>query len=233
MGNPVAIVTGAGSGIGRAVCARLARVPYRIALVGRTAASLEETAGELDGAETLVVPVDLSTATAAAPVVAAVVERWGRVDVLVNNAGCAPREPIDTTTAATLDYAFGVNAFGPAGLIAAVWPIFHRQGSGCLVNVTTMGVLDPFPGLFAYAAAKSALDSMTRSAHNEGAGFGVRAFSVAPGAVETKLLREAFPVNELPEAATLDPDAVAQVVCDCILGRREADRGRTVTVQLS
>jgi NAD(P)-dependent dehydrogenase (short-subunit alcohol dehydrogenase family) len=157
-------------------------------------------------------------------------EQWGRADVLVHSAGNASVVPIDRTDEDLLYRTFSVNTFAAAYLIARLWPIFRRQRGGCIVNVSTMGTSDPFPGFFAYAAAKSALESLTRSAAKEGAAFGVRAFAVAPGAVETDMLRASFSERQIPPQHTLDPLDVAHVICDCVLGRRDGEAGTTIYV---
>ena len=76
-----------------------------------------------------------------------------------------------------------------AGAIAAAWPRFVRQGGGCIVNVSSMSSLDPFPGLSVYGAAKAALNAIVKGCVHEGAAAGIRAFTVAPGSVETAMLR--------------------------------------------
>jgi NAD(P)-dependent dehydrogenase (short-subunit alcohol dehydrogenase family) len=100
-----------------------------------------------------------------------------------------------------------------------------------VVNVSSLASSDPFQGFFAYAASKAALDSFVRSMHREGARHGIRAFSVNPGAVETPLLRSNFPVKVVPASAALAPEAVAMLIVDCIEGRREADRGKTIEIR--
>jgi NAD(P)-dependent dehydrogenase (short-subunit alcohol dehydrogenase family) len=222
----VAIVTGAGSGIGRAVALALGEEGFRLALVGRDADKLQSTADSVP--EALLIAADLSEADAALMVVDKTVDRWGRVDVLVNNAGVAPLVPIDETTDTLIDETFAINAFAPIRLVASVWPVLRRQESGCVVNVSSMAVADPFPGFSVYAASKGAVDALTRSVINEGRVYGIRAFSVAPGAVETPLLRASFSAQAIPPTATLDPRDVARVVLDCIQGRREADLGQTI-----
>jgi NAD(P)-dependent dehydrogenase (short-subunit alcohol dehydrogenase family) len=222
----VAIVTGAGSGIGRAVAQALGEQAFRLALVGRNADKLQSTADSVPEAFPIV--ADLSEPDAALLVVDETADRWGRVDVLVNNAGVAPLVPIDEMTDTLLNDTFAINAFAPIRLVAAAWSIFRRQESGCVVNVSSMAVADPFPGFSVYAASKGAVDALTRSVINEGRVYGIRAFSVAPGAVETPLLRASFSAQAIPPTATLDPRDVAQVVVDCIQGRREADLGQTI-----
>ena len=199
---------------------------FRLALVGRNADRLQSTADNVP--EALLIAADLSEPDAALVVVDRTLDKWGRVDVLVNNAGVAALVPIDETTDTLLDDTFAINTFAPIRLVAGVWPVFRRQESGCVVNVSSIAVTDPFPGFSVYAASKGAVDALTRSVINEGRVYGIRAFSVAPGAVETPMLRENFSAQAIPPTATLDPRDVARVVVDCIQGRREADLGQTV-----
>jgi NADP-dependent 3-hydroxy acid dehydrogenase YdfG len=222
---PVSIITGAGGGVGRCIAVRLAAAGHRVALVGRTRATLEETAAACAG-ETLVVEADV--AGEAEAIVARVAGEWGGVDALVNNAGVAPVVPIAETDAELMRHTFAVNTFGPARLIAACWPLFAARGAGCVVNVSSMATVDPFPGFLAYAASKAAVESFVRSIRNEGAEIGVRAFGVAPGAVETAMLRAIVDEDQLPSSCTLAPDDVAAVVVDCVLGRRDAEAGTTI-----
>ena len=93
-----------------------------------------------------------------------------------------------------------------------------------------MATIDPFPGLFVYAASKAALESFTRSIRNEAGPSRIRAFSIAPGAVETPLRRATFDEATIPRARTLEPEVIARVIVDCILGRREEDAGRVLAV---
>lgn len=228
--NPsIALVTGAGSGIGRETARALAAEGFSLVLVGRTLGKLEATAATLPtGIESLLIAGDLADTDFASDCVDRCAARFGRVDALVNAAGVAPLAPIDRTTEDLLEEVFFANTFGPAALIARAWPIFKRQRSGRIVNVSTIGTIDPFPGFFAYAASKSALDSFTRSIAVEGRAIGVRGFSVNPGAVETPLLRANFSERAVPPERALDPGAVARVVVDCAVGRRDEDNGRVI-----
>jgi NAD(P)-dependent dehydrogenase (short-subunit alcohol dehydrogenase family) len=222
----VGVVTGAGSGIGRATGRMLATRGYRVALVGRREGPLRDAAKECGKA--LVIPADVGDAAAARGAVRRAVAELGRLDVLVNNAGVAHLETIDQTTPEILQEAYRVNALGPANMIAEAWPVFARQRSGCVVNVSTIGTVDPLPGFFAYAASKAAVNLMARSCANEGGGIGVRAFAVAPGAVETPMLREHFSEEVFPREACLAPEDVARVILECIEGKRDGDNGGVV-----
>jgi NAD(P)-dependent dehydrogenase (short-subunit alcohol dehydrogenase family) len=229
----VVIVTGAGSGIGRATCVRLAHAGCRLTLVGRRAVPLEETASQAGATMCLAVPADVSEPRSAGEVVEASRQRWGCVDALVNNAAIAASRPLRDATADWLCSILATNVIGPALLIAAAWPEFARQQRGCVINVSSLATIDPFPGLAAYAASKSALESLTRSVMNDARAEGIaglRAFSILPGAVETRMLREVVSERDLPRERVLSPDAVAAVIEDCVLGRRDGDVGRVIAV---
>jgi len=234
MSNPVTIVTGAGSGIGRATALALASRGHLLTLAGRTASKLEDTARrceELGAPPPVLVAGDLADSGIAHEVVDRTVAARGRVDNLVNCAGSAPRTQIEHTDEEVIEDAFLNNAFAPAFLIVRAWPHFKSQAAGCVVNVSSLASSDPFHGFFAYAAAKAAVDSYTRSMHGEGRRHGIRAFCVNPGSIETPMLRQNFPESVVPPTMTLPPEAVAEVIVDCIEGRREADRGKTIVVK--
>jgi NAD(P)-dependent dehydrogenase (short-subunit alcohol dehydrogenase family) len=178
----------------------------------------------------LMIAADLTDAAQAGSVIRMTIEQFGRIDALINNAGLAEVVPIDQTDGDLLYRTFASNTFSTGYLIRAAWPVFRKQGSGCIVNVSSMATINPFPGFFAYAAAKCAVESMVRSAMNEGGTFGVRAFSVAPGAVETPMLRSCFTERDLPRDRALEPHDVAQVIVECVLGKRDDEVGRSIAV---
>jgi NAD(P)-dependent dehydrogenase (short-subunit alcohol dehydrogenase family) len=232
--RPVALVTGAGSGIGLASAALLAKAGFDLLLVGRRREPLDLACSRIRQesplASVLAHPADVSDPDAAGSIVLAATDRFGRLDVLINNAGLAPLLPIDQTTPDVLRDAFDVNAIGPGALIAAAWPTFLAQRSGRVINISTMGTSDPFPGFFAYAAAKAAVNSYARSVAKEGADHNIKGFAIAPGAVETPMLRALFDETVLPREKTLTPDDIARIVVDCALGNRDRDNGSTIFV---
>ncbi len=234
-GQPVAIVTGAGSGIGRETAVLLAMAGYRVSLIGRRQNKLQETQEVINGgdndAAAMHVAVDVSDPASAATIADRTLDAWGRVDVLVNNAAVSPLQPIEETNDDLLQQCFAVNAFGPMRLVARLWPTFARQSGGCVVNVSTIATVDPFPGLSVYGASKAALESLTRSIVNEGRKLGIRAYTIVPGAVETAMLRSLWNEDDVPSEQALLPEQVAEVVVACVKGEREVDVGQTILLE--
>ncbi|MGA4844654.1 SDR family NAD(P)-dependent oxidoreductase [Streptomyces sp. G45] len=204
----VAIVTGAGSGIGRATAVALAESGARVLGVGRRQAALAETARAHDGIAVL--PVDVRADGAAGRVVSTAVQRWGRLDLLVNNAGAASLMSLADTDHATITDLFDLNVTAPSLLAHAALPHL-RETSGAIVNVSSTYGHRPLAGGAHYAATKSALEQLTRSWALELAAEGVRVNAVAPGPTETEALA----------AAGLPPEDVRRV--------RAAERERVPT----
>lgn len=231
MHSPVTIITGAGSGIGRALAELLAIGGHRLALAGRRHTALLETAALCGGSPSVLChSVDLSDDTSASALVAAVTARFGRIDNLVNCAGIAPMALIGATTERHLRECFGVNAIGPAALIIRCWPHFTAQRSGRIVNVSSLATSDPFAGFLAYAASKSALDSLTRSADKEGAPLGIKAFSINLGCVETELLRSFADEALVAKSRTLSPASVAQTLGEYLEGSHDSAHGTCIAL---
>jgi NAD(P)-dependent dehydrogenase (short-subunit alcohol dehydrogenase family) len=226
-GAPVSVVVGGGGGIGREVAAQLAALGHCIALSGRTAAKLEDAAlGCSLSPGLLLHSAAISDEPSAAALIDAVISRWGRVDHLVHCAAIAPLLPIERTTGDALRETFEANVFGAANLLSRAWPHFKAQQSGRVVLVSKAKALDPLPGFMAYAAAKCAVESLTRSAAKEGARIGVKAFTVVPGATETALLRSNFSERVVPAAKTMAPAVVAQTIVACIRGDHDTLNGQ-------
>ncbi len=215
--DKVAIVTGAGRGIGRAVALKLAEHNFHLMLAARTSHQLDETLGMVRGhkVEAVAAPTDVSEPAEVQALVDATMEAYGRVDLLANVAGNAIyREDIEQFTPKEFDATFDVNVKGIFLTTRTVWPIMKQQAEGgVIVNVSSMAAKDPFPGFAVYGASKAAVNLFTESVAKAGREHNIRLFAVCPGAVDTPLLRKTFP--EFPANECLSADEVADVVAWC------------------
>ncbi|HLO40196.1 MAG TPA: SDR family oxidoreductase, partial [Phycisphaerales bacterium] len=206
---------------------------YTLLLVGRRPDPLREAVAQLSRITRCVAHMaDIGDTVQAIQAVDMAVGAFGRLDVIINNAGLAPLVSLDSVAGdlELLDQLYRVNAIGPTAIIGRAWSTLLKQQGGCIVNISSFSTVDPFPGLGVYGAAKAAVNVLARACHNEGRRFGIRAFAVAPGAVETAMLRSIFPEEALPRTRTLSPDTVAEVVVSCVRGERDAQLGETILV---
>lgn len=233
--SKTAIVTGAGSGIGRDTAVLLAEAGYHVTLVARTESKLDETARMIDEESkgktgALAVPTDLTDADAIRRMVEKTLERFGRIDALANVAGSAPMGPIHEIDRDTWRACVDTNLTSVVLTTAAVWPTFEKQKHGTIVNVSSLASIDPFPGFSMYAAAKIGVNMFTQCTAREGKRYGVRAVAIAPGSVETAMLRQNFDEKMIPGDKTLDPAIVAGMIRDCITGDRDFKPGETIVL---
>ncbi len=230
--SPVAIITGAGSGVGEATAKLLAEHAFRLALVGRTLSKLNRVADDIlaqhPNLQVRCMALDLAEPDNARHMIDDTIDAFGRLDVLINNAGIAPLHPIDHHTPETIRQTFETNAIAPAIAIARAWPHFLHRKSGRIVNVSSMATQSPFPGFFAYAASKAALNLMALSCAIEGEAHNIHAFAIALGAVETPTLRTLFDEEAIPPEKCLSPDDVAKTIVACALGEHDDKSGQTI-----
>jgi NAD(P)-dependent dehydrogenase (short-subunit alcohol dehydrogenase family) len=180
----IVVVTGAGTGIGRATARAFAAEGAHVVAVGRRGGPLRETAR---GHERItVLPADICAEDGPGRIVRAVEEAHGRCDVLVNNAGIVRSGPLEAVEPRAFEDQLATNLVAPVLLSQAALPLLEASG-GVIVNVTTSVGQRAWPGNAVYAATKAALESLTRSWAVELAPRGVRVVAVAPGAVETPI----------------------------------------------
>lgn len=182
------LVTGAGGGMGREIARQFLARGLRVAVADLTESPLRETLGD-SGDHGLALAGDLTAAGAPEAAVEAVVARWGRIDALVNNAGCGAIEPFLEMSRETWERTLNVNTIALALLTAAAGRHMRQSGRGRIVNVTSPASRMALPLYTAYAASKAAVDAITRSAAVALAPHGVQVNSVAPGMMDTEMQR--------------------------------------------
>ncbi|MEV3874535.1 oxidoreductase [Streptomyces sp. NPDC049906] len=185
-GGRVWLVTGASSGFGREIArAAIAAGDTVIGTARRTAAMADLVAAHPDRVEAI--PLDLTEGDRIDAVAADLLARYGRVDVLVNNAGRTHVGAFEETTDEDLRDLFELHVFGPARLTRALLPQMRRRGSGAVVNLSSVGGQLSFAGFSAYSATKAALEQLSEGLADEVARYGVKVLIVEPGAFRTNL----------------------------------------------
>jgi 3-oxoacyl-[acyl-carrier protein] reductase len=194
----VAVVTGAGRGIGAATSRRLARAGAHVGLLDRDSAGVTRTAEAIgvEGGEALPFTNDITDSFAVERTLDRVVEEWGRLDVLVNNAGELREAPLDDLTDQDLEESLDINLRGTLVCTRAAVPLMMARGSGRVLSAASMSTRIGAVGLTAYAASKAAVVGMTRTWARELGPRGITANAVAPGLIDSETTRT-VPAGEL------------------------------------
>jgi NAD(P)-dependent dehydrogenase (short-subunit alcohol dehydrogenase family) len=216
MDGPVAIITGAGRGIGRAVAVELGAAGYRLTLVSRNQDELHETARLAGGG--LIVVGDVKQPDNVQQIIESTVQQYDAIDAIVHCAGMAPVRSIGQMTVEEWHEVIDTNLSAAFYLCRSAWHIFERQRGGVVVNLSSEASRDPFPGFSAYGAAKAGVNLFGLSAAREGQKIGVRVHTIAPAAVETAMFRGIMTEAQYSREKTLSPADVAKVIVQCIRG---------------
>ncbi len=247
LAEQVIIITGASSGIGGATARRLARGGARLVLGARRAEPLMALARELDpaGTRVLAVPADVTVEADRRRLVDTALERFGRIDALVNNAGYGTRGPLERVPVELIRRNFETNLFSLIALTQLVAPHLRGQGSGRIVNIGSVAGRIARPLSAVYDSTKHALEAVTDGLRGELAPFGVQVVLVRPGfiltefvdtanAVSTPVMEDAGPYAPYFKGFQAEyrryhriagrPDCIARLVEKALVARRPAPR---------
>lgn len=234
----ISIVTGAGRGIGRAIAEALAARGATVVVSDLDASSGEEVAAALGG-PAVAIPADVSSRGSVDAMAAAVLERFGRVDVLVNNAGWDVAGPFVESDPADWDRVVGINLYGMLHTCRAVLPVMVGQGAGAVVNLGSDAGRVGSSGEAVYSAAKGGVIAFTKAVARETARHGVRVNCVSPGPTDTALfasmggddpkLREAL-VRAIPMRRLARPEEIAAAVAFLASDEAGFVTGQTLSV---
>ena len=225
-----AIVTGGGSGIGRAIALDLAAAGANVVVCGRRLDRLEtvSTAVATAGGRCLSVQADVSLEADVERLVQAAVQEYGTVDILVNNAGIGGGGYIHKHSVQDWDRVLAVNLRGPFLLSRAVLPHMRAQQHGEIINISSESGMEYYPGNGAYGVSKHALNALSEFIQRENQEYGIRVNTICPGMVVTEMTEGA---TGLDHAKCLQPGEIADLVTWLLTRQANLKIGRPVLIQ--
>jgi NAD(P)-dependent dehydrogenase (short-subunit alcohol dehydrogenase family) len=229
--RPVALVTGAGRGIGRATAEQFGAAGYAV-LVAERAARLgrsAERALRLGGAPAVFVRTDVAAPGAAERAVRAAMKRFGRLDCVVNNAGVVTVARLDRLARHDLEAMVRVNLLGPLLMARAALPVLRRRRRGAIVNVASLLGKEGVGDYVTYCATKFGMIGLTEALADELRGTGVLVWAVCPGRVDSPMARKTG-VTKRERADLIAPESVARVIVALVTRRRRWPSSASVDV---
>ncbi|OFX51604.1 MAG: oxidoreductase [Bacteroidetes bacterium GWB2_41_8] len=227
----VVVITGASSGMGEAAAKNLSQLGAAVVLGARRADRIEKLANEIQesGGKAIAIATDVTQRDQVKKLVDSAVEKFGRVDVILNNAGIMPLSPMDRLNVDEWDMMVDVNIKGVLNGIAAVLPYMKEQKSGQIINTSSVAGHKVFNGSAVYSATKYAVRALTEGLRMEVKPYNIRTTIVCPGAVKTELLEHISEADiqqankDYVGAVGISPDSFARVVAFAISQPEDVD----------
>ena len=228
--DKVAIVTGGGSGIGRGIALALARSGGRVVVCGRRKANLERAIQTIreNGRDGLAVQADVSDEHEVARLIQQVIEHYGTIDFLINNAGIDGGVPIHEHSIEDWDRIMAVNLRGPFLMSRAVLPEMRAKGFGHIINISSESGIEYYPGNGAYGVAKHALNALGEFIQRENQDFNIRVDTICPGMVISEMSQDEPDLN-LDRCLT--PEDIAELALWLISRRSNIKIGTPILIQ--
>jgi NADP-dependent 3-hydroxy acid dehydrogenase YdfG len=209
--DKVALLTGAAGGIGAPMARALALEGARLLLTDQDADELARIAGELEG-DCAGFAADLTDDDAPGAIIATCKQRFGRLDILINNAGIASRKPILEVQREELMRHFLLNSYVPLAMAQAAMPLLQESGTGEIITISSVAGMHPYQGQASYCASKHAQRALMEVLSMElfSMGSGIRVHTIAPAGVDTDMIRVTRP--DLRGDAYSRPEEIAEIV---------------------
>ncbi|HHT9158377.1 MAG TPA: SDR family NAD(P)-dependent oxidoreductase [Candidatus Brocadiaceae bacterium] len=208
----VAIITGAGRGIGRTIALCLARNGARISLAARTESELQSIQMEIEsrGGQAVIFPTDIRKEDECVTLVHNTIGRFKRLDILINNAGIGIFRPLIETTIEQWNQLMGVNARGPFLLCREAIPYLKLQKQSFIINIISVAGIKGYVNQAIYSASKHAVLGMTKALAKEVHGDGIRVHAVCPGGVDTGFIEQLS--SDTNQSELMNPEEISDIV---------------------
>ncbi|MDA3040995.1 MAG: SDR family oxidoreductase [Actinomycetota bacterium] len=203
----VAIVTGSSRGLGRAIAGGLAHAGAAVVICSRKLDACIEAAEEIeaDGGIAFPLATNMTDPAAGQQLVDATIDRFGRLDIVVNNAATVLDRPLDRVDVDTFNGAFGTNLLSPLLLVEAAKPYLAASGHGAIINILSIAMVRATPDRYYYPPIKAALAQATRSLAVELGPLGIRVNAISPGTFRTDMVTKAYSDDVLAQRAATNP----------------------------
>jgi dehydrogenase/reductase SDR family member 7B len=222
--NKVVFITGASSGIGYSTCIALSKHKVKLAFASRRKNILKKLEKKLEvKTDTCLLNFCITDHKSTEKAVKKVIKKWGRIDILINNAGILSKGHFHKNTINDLDYIMKVNYLGPAALTKYVLMEMLKKKSGHIVNVSSIGGLIGFPFIAGYTASKFALTGFTESLRREYLKSGISFSTFSPGTVDTPMIADSMKRKGFKKITQhMSPDRAANyIISNCILKKKK------------